>query len=77
MKILYLTMDGFDTSGPNNQMAMVMIREFLNCGHHVHLVQSRRTRTFPDLPEMLVNQPNLTVDTVDRKIINKTNLPFT
>lgn len=73
MKILYLTMDGFDTAGPNNQMAMVMIREFLNHGHQVHLIQSRRTRKFPELPDMLLNQPNLTVETVDRKVINKTN----
>lgn len=73
MNILYLTMDGFDTPGPNNQMAMVMIREFLDHGHHVHLIQSRRTRKYADLPDMLLNQLNLTVEIVDRKIINKTN----
>ena len=73
MKILYLTMDGFDTAGPNNQMAMVMIREFLNHNHHVHLIQSRRMKQYPEIPEMLLNQPNLTVETVDRKVINKTN----
>ena len=73
MNILYLTMDGFDTAGPNNQMAMVMIREFLNHGHHVHLIQSRRTRKFSEIPDMLRDQPNLIVETVDRKVINKTN----
>lgn len=66
-------MDGFDTAGPNNQMAMVMIREFLNHGHKVHLIQSRRTKTFPEIPEMLLGKENLTVETIDRKIINKTN----
>ena len=30
MKILYLTMDGFDTAGPNNQMAMVMILSLIH-----------------------------------------------
>ena len=73
MKILYLTMDGFDTAGPNNQMAMVMIREFLNHNHRVHLIQSRRMKQFPEIPEMLLNQPNLAVETVDRKVINKSN----
>lgn len=66
-------MDGFDTPGPNNQMAMVMIREFLAHGHQVHLIQSKRTGKFPELPDMLLGQPNLTVETVARKIINKTN----
>ena len=73
MKILYLTTEGFDTSGANNQMAMVMIREFLNSGHKVHLIQSRRTREFPDLPEMLKDKEGLTVDTVDRKVVGKKN----
>ncbi len=73
MKILFLTMDGFDTAGPNNQMAMVMIREFLAKGHHVHLIQSRRTRKFAEIPPMLEGKKNLIVETVDRKIIDKTN----
>jgi len=66
-------MDGFDTAGPNNQMAMVMIREFASHGYKVHLIQSRRTQKFPELPDMLLNQPNLIVETVSRKIIDKTN----
>lgn len=73
MKILFLTMDGFDTPSPNNQMAMVMIREFLGHGHKVHLIQSRRTGKFSELPDMLLDQPDLIAETVDRKVINKTN----
>lgn len=73
MKILYVTMDGFDTPGPNNQMAEVMLNDFLDNGYEVHLVQSRRKRIFPDLPESLVNKEGLTVDIVDRKVIDKTN----
>ncbi len=73
MKILYLTMDGFDTPGPNNQMAMVMIRDFLKAGHKVHLIQSHRKGLFPDIPDMLSGLKGLTVDTVDRKIIDKKN----
>lgn len=73
MKILYVTMDGFDTPGPNNQMAEVMINDFLDNGYDVHLVQSRRKRIFPDIPTSLENKKGLTVDIVDREVIDKTN----
>lgn len=66
-------MDGFDTPGPNNQMAMVMIRDFLKAGHSVHLIQSHRKAIFPDIPQMLQDQPMLTVDTLSRKVIDKKN----
>ena len=65
MKILYITMEGFDTPGPNNQMAEVMLNDFLDNGYEVHLVQSRRKRIFPDIPESLENKTGLTVDIVD------------
>ena len=32
MKILFITAEGFDTPNPNNQMAEVMINDFLNNG---------------------------------------------
>lgn len=73
MKILYLTMDGFDTAGPNNQMAMVMIREFTKHGYRVHLIQSRRTRKYPEIPDMLKELDGLEIETVDRKVIDKSN----
>ena len=73
MKILYVTMDGFDTPGPNNQMAEVMINDFLDNGYDVHLVQSRRKRIFPDIPASLENKKGLTVDIVDMEVIDKTN----
>ena len=66
-------MEGFDTPGPNNQMAEVMLNDFLDNGYEVHLVQSRRKRIFPDIPESLENKTGLTVDIVDRKVIDKTN----
>ena len=73
MKVLYLTMDGFDTAGPNNQMAMVMIREFTKHGYQVHLIQSRRTRKYPEVPDMLKGLDGLEIETVDRKVIDKSN----
>lgn len=73
MKILYITAEGFDTPNPNNQMAEVMIHDFLKNGHSVHLVQSHRKGINPDIPKSLEGEPNLTVDTVVRKVVNKTN----
>lgn len=66
-------MDGFDTAGPNNQMAMVMIREFTKHGYRVHLIQSRRTRKYPEIPDMLKELDGLEIETVDRKVIDKSN----
>lgn len=73
MKILYITAEGFDTPNPNNQMAEVMIRDFLQNGHSVHLVQSHRKGIAPDIPQGLLNMQGLTVDTVVRKVVDKTN----
>lgn len=73
MKILFITTEGFDTPGPNNQMAMVMINDFLKAGHNVHLIQSRRKRINPDIPQLLHGEEGFTYDIVDRKVIDKTN----
>lgn len=73
MKILYITAEGFDTPNPNNQMAEVMIRDFLQNGHSVHLIQSHRKGVNSDIPKSLEDQPNLTVDTIVRKVVDKTN----
>lgn len=73
MKILYITAEGFDTPNPNNQMAEVMIHDFLQNGHSVHLVQSHRKGVNPDIPRSLEGESNLTVDTVVRKVVDKTN----
>lgn len=73
MKILYITAEGFDTPNPNNQMAEVMIRDFLHSGHSVHLIQSHRRGVNLDVPKSLENEPNLVVDTIVRKVVDKTN----
>ena len=73
MKILYITAEGFDTPNPNNQMAEVMIRDFLKNGHSVHLVQSHRRGVNPDIPKSLEDDSNLTVATIVRKVVDKTN----
>lgn len=73
MKILFITTEGFDTPGPNNQMAIVMINDFLNAGFQVHLVQSRRKKINSDIPPLLQDRDGFTYDIVDRKVIDKTN----
>lgn len=73
MKILYITAEGFDTPNPNNQMAEVMIRDFLQSGHSVHLIQSHRKGVNPDIPDSLEGKLNFTVDTINRNVVDKTN----
>ena len=71
MKILYVTADGFDTPGPNNQMAEVMLNDFLDNGYEVHLIQSRRKRIFPDIPESLKGRKGFTCSIVDRRVFDR------
>ena len=73
MKILFITAEGFDTPNPNNQMAEVMINDFLDKGHQVHLVQSHRKGVCPDLPSSLEGRSGLTVDTIVRSVVDKSN----
>lgn len=73
MKILFITAEGFDTPNPNNQMAEVMINDFLDNGHQVHLVQSHRKGVCPDLPSSLEGRSGLTVDTIVRSVVDKSN----
>lgn len=71
MKILYITSDGFDTPGPNNQMAEVMINDFLDSGYEVHLIQSRRKREFPDIPKSLDGKKGFSCDIVNRRVFDR------
>lgn len=73
MKILFITAEGFDTPNPNNQMAETMIHSFLDQGHSVHLIQSHRKGVDPDVPGSLEGREGFTCDTVDRKVIDKSN----
>ena len=73
MNILYITMDGFDTASPNNQMAEQLIDGFLKLGHSVHLIQSERKHEYDLLPETLVDRKGFTSDTLPRKVIDKSN----
>ena len=73
MKILFITAEGFDTPNPNNQMAEVMINDFLNNGISVHLIQSHRKGINHDIPDSLKGRKGLEVETIKRNVIDKSN----
>lgn len=73
MKLLFITPEGFDTPNPNNQMAEVMLNDFLNAGYEVTLIQSHRQGTFADIPKSLEERKKLKVITIKRRVIDKTN----
>lgn len=73
MKILFITAEGFDTPNPNNQMAEVMINDFLDAGYQVHLVQSHRKGVCLDVPLSLEVRQGLSVDTIVREVVDKSN----
>lgn len=72
MKILYITYEGFDTPNPNNQMAEVMINDFLDNGYDVHLIQSSKKKIYDELPNSLIGRKNFSYDTVKRNVVDKT-----
>ena len=73
MKILFITAEGFDTPNPNNQMAEVMLNDFLKAGHEVHLIQSSKKKIYPEIPFSLTDKEHFSYETIDRKNINRTN----
>lgn len=73
MNILYITHAGFDTPGPNNQMAEVMFNDFLNRGYTLDIIQSHTKGINPDIPDSLINRDNFKCHTIIRKGINKSH----
>ncbi|WMX54281.1 glycosyltransferase family 4 protein [Peribacillus sp. R9-11] len=69
--ILFICTEGFDTPGPSNHLISSLIEDMLEGGFKVTLIQSRRTKINDDLPETLKNKEHLSVNIVDRKIIEK------
>lgn len=73
MKIMYLTDVGFDTPNSNNRLVVSMLHEFLKAGNEVYLVQSHSTGTYEDVPEILKKYKNFTCDTIEKKVVKRTN----
>lgn len=73
MNILYITHTGFDTPGPNNQMAEVMFNDFLDRGYSVDIIQCHTTGVNPDVPNSLKDNTNFYCSTIVRKPVNKSH----
>ncbi|CRK80171.1 glycosyltransferase family 4 protein [Neobacillus massiliamazoniensis] len=71
--ILFICTEGFDTPGPSNHLISSLIEDMLENNFKVTLIQSRRTQINDDLPDTLKNQEHLSVNIVDRKIIEKSS----
>ena len=71
MNILYITHAGFDTPGPNNQMAEVMFNDWLDRDHSLDAIQSHTKGINPDVPKSLENRKNFNCMTIVRRQINK------
>ena len=67
MRVLYITHAGFDTPGPNNQMAEVMFNDFLDRGYRLDVIQSHTKGVNPDIPESLAERSNVKINTIIRK----------
>lgn len=73
MNVLYITHAGFDTPGPNNQMAEVMFNDFLDRGYHLDIIQSHTKGINPDIPDSLKDRDCFRCNTITRKGINKSH----
>lgn len=73
MKILYITHAGFDTPGPNNQMAEVMFNDWLNRGYCLDAIQRHSKGINPDIPKSLENRENFHCDTINSSKIDKSH----
>lgn len=73
MKILYITHAGFDTPGPNNQMAEVMFNDFLDRGYSLDVIQSHTKGINPDIPQSLAGREGFRCNTIVRRQINKSH----
>lgn len=70
MKLLYYTLEGFDTPNPNNHLAQTMIDQFLQKDIEVDLIQSNRGGD-QGIPEILQKRNKLNIYNVKRKKIDK------
>lgn len=71
--ILFVCTEGFDTPGPSNHLISSLIEDMLESGFKITLIQSRRKKINDDLPDNLKNIPNLSVQTINRKVIQKSS----
>lgn len=73
MKVMYYTIEGFDTPNANNHLAQTMLETFLKNGIEVYLLQSDRNGPQPSVPESFEAFEGFTYDNVNRKPAKKNN----
>ena len=73
MKVMYYTIEGFDTPNANNHLALTMLETFLKSGIEVYLLQSDRSGPDPKIPESLAKYDIFSCDYVKRKPAPKNN----
>ncbi len=73
MKVMYYTIEGFDTPNGNNHLAQTMLETFLKNGIEVYLLQSDRNGADPKAPESLTAFDTFSFDCVKRKPAPKNN----
>lgn len=73
MKVMYFTIEGFDTPNANNHLAQTMIETLLRNGIEVYLLQSDRNGPQACVPALLANNTLFSYDNVKRKPVSKTN----
>lgn len=73
MRLLYFTLEGFDTPNPNNHLAETTLDYILDHNVSVDLIQSSRTHLNEEVPNRLKEYSNLHTYSFDRDIIKKDN----
>lgn len=71
MKIMYFTIEGFDTPNANNHLAETMLETFLKNGIDVYLLQSDRNGPQPKAPDSLQRFDGFSYDCIPRKPVEK------
>ena len=73
MKVMYYTIEGFDTPNANNHLAQTMLETFLKNGVEVYLLQSDRNGPDAKVPDSLAAFDTFSYDCVKRKPAPKNN----
>lgn len=73
MKVMYFAFEGFDSPNGTNHLAEKIMKEILNAGHEVYMLNSHSLGLAPDVPDSLKDHPGFCCDIVSRKSVAKNN----
>ena len=72
-KVLYYTIEGYDTPNPSNHLMDGIIEAILESGHQCHLMQSCRGGENKSVPSKFEHNPSFSTTVINRKKVNKLN----